>query len=117
MILVMKRIPLLFTYLFFMTLLVSQVNANQGESESNFEYTKRVHKELDQLREIKPERYIEKVDSYRVTLEKYIENKKRVCNGEFSTIVLGQQSHEAKCGLRLPSIEEQLSRSLDPDAG
>ncbi len=60
----------------------------QEEGETPFEYTKRIHSELKEIKQLKPEEYFQRIDTYRTHLEKYIEHKKRVCEGEFSTIIL-----------------------------
>jgi hypothetical protein len=67
---------------------------SQTEGENSFEYTKRVRDALETIKTIKPENYISKVDKFRGDLEKYIENKKRVCDGEFSTVILGEKPRE-----------------------
>lgn len=41
------------------------------------------------LSEIKPDTYAQNVEAIRSELDRYFDNKKRVCNGEYSTIVLG----------------------------
>ncbi len=53
-----------------------------------FEYTKKIYNELEEIKKIKPEDYFSRIDEYRVGLEKYIDHKKRVCEGEFSFIIL-----------------------------
>jgi len=39
--------------------------------------------------------YILKVDDYRSNLERFIENKKGVCEGEFSTVILSRNDRES----------------------
>ncbi|WP_034728932.1 hypothetical protein [Bacteriovorax sp. BSW11_IV] len=58
---------------------------------TTFEYTDQVSRKIDELKELRPEEYIQKVNSYRDVIEKYIDHKKRVCTGEFSTIILSSQ--------------------------
>ncbi len=66
--------------------------AQQGSSESSetniYDYTKKVHQALKELKVLPPEDYFKNVDGYRDELEKYFDQKKRVCEGEFSTVIL-----------------------------
>src|SRR5690606_31778421 len=48
-----------------------------------------INSKIKTLVEIKPENFAATVESIRSELDRYFENKKRVCNGEFSTMVLG----------------------------
>lgn len=64
--------------------------------DSPLEYSRKFKQELDQVKDLEPEEFPKKIDTYRESLERYIQHKKRVCNGEFSTIVLGGVSTEAK---------------------
>lgn len=61
----------------------------QVESEGNiFDYTKKVHQALKNLKDLPAESYFKEIDNYRAELEKYFDQKKRVCEGEFSTVIL-----------------------------
>ena len=64
----------------------TDLNASQGES--TFEYTKRMYKEVEELKNIMPDIFPREVDRFRDQMERYIFHKKRVCNGEFSTFAL-----------------------------
>lgn len=48
------------------------------------------------MESLKPEDYTQNVESLRVELDRYFENKKRVCNGEYSTMVLGDVSESVR---------------------
>lgn len=61
---------------------------SNDEVDSPFEYTEWITKELDKIKDIQPVNYFREIDSHRGNIEKYIDHKKRVCNGEFSTFVL-----------------------------
>jgi hypothetical protein len=65
--------------------------AAQESGETSFEYTKRVRDELEAIKNLSSEEYFLKVDGMRVEIEKYIDHKRRVCNGEFSTVVLTEK--------------------------
>jgi hypothetical protein len=68
-----------------------------------------IHDSLVELKSLKPEEFDKKIDDYRNAIEKYIETKKRVCNGEFTTIILSDSAakpdQEAK---KLTKEEKQL---------
>lgn len=68
-----------------------------------------IHARLIELKNLKAEDFDKKIDNYRNDIEKYIETKKRVCNGEFTTIILSDSAakpdQEAK---KLTKIEKQL---------
>ena len=61
-------------------------NASQGES--TFEYTKRMYKEVEELKNIMPDIFPREVDRFRDQMERYIFHKKRVWNGLFSSFAL-----------------------------
>lgn len=66
----------------------SRLVFGQEKNETNiFEYTKVIHESLKKLKSVQPENYVIEVDEYRKDLEKYFDQKKRVCEGEFSTVI------------------------------
>ena len=89
-------------------LMLPCVNA---QTLTSYEYTKEIGKELESLKSIKPSEYINQINDHRTKLEKYFEHKKRVCNGEFSTVVLqGAESLDKskKKGNKLSKEERKL---------
>ena len=54
----------------------------------------KIHKQLVELKNLKAEEFDKKIDEYRNSIEKYIEKKKRVCNGEFTTIILSDSKQK-----------------------
>lgn len=83
----------LFNKIVIILLLALNINAEESKIEGNiFEYTKKVHEQLNELRDISPSDYFKNVDTYRTDLEKYFDQKKRVCEGEFSTVILAGAS-------------------------
>jgi hypothetical protein len=66
--------------------------AQKSENETSFEYTNRVKRELNELENLKAEDYFQKADTYREIIEKYLDHKRRVCSGEFSTVVISGQN-------------------------
>lgn len=79
----------MFTKILIMIVFTLNICAQGDKLEGNiFEYTKKVHEQLNELRDISPADYFKNVDTYRTELEKYFDQKKRVCEGEFSTVIL-----------------------------
>jgi hypothetical protein len=67
--------------------------ANTNELEiTAFEYTKQINTKLAELGQLAAAQYRSEVDNYRSDIEKYILHKKRVCRGEFSTVILNSNS-------------------------
>lgn len=63
------------------------------------------------LSELKPESYSQSVEAIRSDLDRYFDNKKRVCNGEYSTMVLGdvgEPSRSAEEGRKLSKDERKV---------
>lgn len=76
--------------------------------ESPFEYTQKIQKQLSDLKDLTPESFMVQVDQYRDNLEQYFEHKKRVCNGEFSTVILSEAGESRQDGKRLTKQERKL---------
>jgi hypothetical protein len=68
--------------------LLAQDKAKDRAETNIYDYTKKVHQALKELKVLPPENYFKDVDGYRDELEKYFDQKKRVCEGEFSTVIL-----------------------------
>ena len=68
-----------------------------------------IHASLVELKNLKPEDFDKKIDDYRNAIEKYIEKKKRVCNGEFTTIILSESAADPdEAAKKLTKEEKQL---------
>lgn len=98
---------------FLLPLIILSVASHAEEknvAETPFEYTKRIHDELNAIKTLDPKVYFSKIDVYRSHLEKYIEHKKRVCDGEFSTIILSgkEEGDKSKPSRKLSKEERQL---------
>ena len=98
--------------LYLILLLSVCVGAKEKEPEEIFEYTGQVKAELEAIVNLSPEVYFQEIDKYRSVIEKYIEHKKRVCEGDFSTMVLddkkGGASAEHKESKKLSAEEKKL---------
>ncbi len=75
-----------------------------------FNSTKEIIQLVDKLSETTPSEYVIKVDDIRGKLEKYIEHKKRVCDGDFSTVILskGENESDLKKSVKLSKEEREV---------
>jgi hypothetical protein len=71
--------------------LISVTPVVAEESLTPFEYTQQIKMQLDQLKELPPKSYLDEIEEYRKRIERYIQHKKGVCNGEFSVFILSEQ--------------------------
>ena len=73
-----------------MTICLSTYAETEGTDNVELmnEYTKKIQKSLKSLKDLPASDYFKSIDEYRAALEKHFDHKKRVCDGEFSTIVL-----------------------------
>ncbi|MCK5072305.1 MAG: hypothetical protein KAQ98_02695 [Bacteriovoracaceae bacterium] len=53
--------------------------------------TDTIRKMVETIGTMDHKEYIYNIDGYRRSIERYIENKKRVCSGEFSTIIVDDE--------------------------
>jgi len=99
----MKKIIIL------ISITLSFSSSSQDETGSTtFEYTQKIHKKLSELESLPVDKYVDEIDSYRNSLVKYFEHKKRVCRGEFSTIILsGEGQGPAKGATHKLSAKER----------
>jgi hypothetical protein len=91
--------------------LLSTANGEGISDEGNiFDYTKKVHSSLKELKDLGPTKYFKEIDNYRSDLEKYFDQKKRVCEGEFSTVILNgvSQNEKENKPLKLKPEERKL---------
>ncbi|MBT3583444.1 MAG: hypothetical protein HN509_00945 [Halobacteriovoraceae bacterium] len=79
------------TILIFLLAFSNSYSQEKKVKETPFEYTKRFHSEVEEIKSLEADVYEEKIDYFRSSIEKYIEHKRRVCNGEFSTMVLSEK--------------------------
>ncbi|MFT6068146.1 MAG: hypothetical protein ACJAT2_003066 [Bacteriovoracaceae bacterium] len=95
---------------FFFTLLFPFVLFAQ--TEANKQVTSKtassvIHESLVELKNLQPEDFDKRIDDYRNGIEKYIEKKKRVCNGEFTTIILSDSMAKPDQEVKKLSKEEK----------
>lgn len=92
--------------IFFMTLFSSFVQAEA--SKTIFEVSREIQREVEKLATLEAEKYNQAIDGIRESLEKYIDNKKRVCNGEFSTVIIQNASEQSEPPHKLTREEKKL---------
>lgn len=87
--------------------------AQESPSEANiFDYTKKVHQALKDLKDLGPKDYFKEIDNYRSELEKYFDQKKRVCEGEFSTVILTGAPQDGDADAKKPVKLKPEERKL-----
>ena len=71
---------------------------------------KQVTQLIENLKGLSPKEYTLKIEDVRDNLERYIENKKGVCKGDFSTVVLsrGEQESSNKKSVKLSKEEREV---------
>jgi len=70
--------------------------------------TQKVRAEIEKLKTLAPQDFVATAEKLVPLIEKYIERKRRVCQGEFSTIVLSGQEAESGPVQKLTPEEEKL---------
>lgn len=80
-----KVIVILF---FFSGLTLGQESTSDEAKKALSSYSVQIQESLKELKDLSAQDYFKKIDRFRTDLEKYFEHKKRVCEGEFSTIIL-----------------------------
>ncbi len=65
--------------------------------DSDIDYVKKIKEEIRKIKSLSPESYFNEIDRIREEIvDRYLEHKKMVCNGEFSSIILTYNSKENK---------------------
>ncbi len=72
--------------------------------------TKEINQLVNKLNKTAASDYVVQVDDIREKLEKYIEHKKRVCDGDFSTVILskGENESDPKKPVKLSKEEREV---------
>jgi hypothetical protein len=95
-----------FLFLFiFPVLLFAQTSVDKPEIKKSASSV--IHADLVELKNLKPEEFDKRIDDYRNSIEKYIETKKRVCNGEFTTIILSDSMAKPNQEIKKLTKEEK----------
>ena len=65
-----------------------------AQEKSSFEYTQEIHKKIEELKGLNPLSYQVRVYELKSDLENFFSHKKKVCNGEFSSVILTESLRE-----------------------
>lgn len=98
----MKKIALLLTLF-----LSSQVIFAQAK-KSSFEYTTEIHTKISKIKVVAPENFIGELEDLKVDLENFFDHKRKVCNGEFSSLILVASASKDGGGNKLSDQERSL---------
>lgn len=96
-------------YFYFATLLIMNfVHAQEGAQKTMFEVSREIQSDVEALAKLVPDKYFQTIDGVREKIEKYIDNKKRVCNGEFSTVIIQNSAEQSAPPHKLSRDEKRL---------
>ncbi|MFG1492635.1 hypothetical protein ACRXCV_04785 [Halobacteriovorax sp. GFR7] len=96
----------LMTLLFIPTLTV-YAQADKGETQSEKEMSKVMYAKIEEVKNIPPKDYVTRTQVIRKEIDKYIDLKKGVCSGDYSTFVLDHKDIESSQH-KLTKIEKDL---------
>ncbi len=96
-------------YLLALTILISlSLSAQESAQKTMFEVSREIQGEVESLAVLAPDKYFQTIDGIRERIEKYIDNKKRVCNGEFSTVIIQNSGEQSAPPHKLSREEKKL---------
>lgn len=78
-----------------------------SEERTSFEYTREIHNKISELTTVQPSSYQARVYELKSELEKFFSHKKKVCNGEFSSVILTESLKEGSSN-KLTKDEKEL---------
>lgn len=88
-------------------ILFSLSSLAQPEAKTDKEISKEMYEKIETVKEYAPSDYVTKTQSLRKEIDRYIELKKGVCSGDFSTFVLTQKDLE-ESRRKLTNLEKDL---------
>ncbi len=91
----------------FFVLLSSSTYGQDAPEKNIFEYTREMYKKVNSISDLNPEDFNGKIANIRNEIDRYVEHKKGVCQGEFSTVIL-EQSQAEKSDYKLTKTEQEL---------
>ena len=93
---------------FLSTILFLVISLNGfSEEKTSFEYTKEIHTKISELTRVQPSSYQARVYELKSELERFFSHKKKVCNGEFSSVILTDSLEEGGSN-KLTKEEKEL---------
>lgn len=73
----------------------------------SFDYTRQMYAKVAEIAKLSPAEFELKINSIRADIDRYVEHKKGVCQGEFSTVILGASTTP----IASPTGEFKLSKT------
>ncbi len=88
-------------------ILYTQISFAQAK-KSSFEYTNEIHGKISKIKEVAPDNFIGELEDLKVDLENFFDHKRKVCNGEFSSLILVASASKDGGGNKLSDQERSL---------
>lgn len=88
-------------------ILISKMAVAQPQAKTDKEVSKEMYDKLEKVKSFPPDDYVTKTQELRKEIDRYIELKKGVCTGDFSTFVLTQKDLE-ESRRKLTRVEKDL---------
>ncbi len=93
--------------IFLLTIFLSSQSVFSQAKKSSFEYTAEIHNKISKIKVVAPENFIGELEDLKVDLENFFDHKRKVCNGEFSSLILVASSASKDGGGNKLSDEER----------
>lgn len=98
----MKKILILIPLFF-----ASHVFSEDLIGENSFEYTRKMYAKVEEISKLTPDEFELKINQIRADIDRYVEHKKGVCQGDFSTVILGS-TNTSNTEFKLSKAEQEL---------
>ena len=85
-----------FSFLFIIIIFISKQGYCFDGQASQIVTVKDVREALVQIKQIEPSKYLDEISDYKRLINRYIEYKKLVCKGEFTTFIIGENMDASK---------------------
>ena len=95
-------------HLFLTLLYISSMTIFAKAKKSSFEYTTEIHKKISDIKIVSPDNFIAELEDLKADLENFFDHKRKVCNGEFSSLILVASSSKDGGGNKLSAQERNL---------
>lgn len=76
--------------------------------KSSFEYTNEIHGKISKIKDVAPDNFIGELEDLKKDLENFFDHKRKVCNGEFSSLILVASASKDGGGNKLSAQERNL---------
>jgi len=91
-----------------LTFILSSNNLFAQAKKSSFEYTNEIHGKIAKIKDISPNEFIGTLEELKADLDNFFDHKRKVCNGEFSSLILVASSPKDGGGNKLSDQERSL---------